>query len=319
MKTSFLFPGQGAQTVGMGKDFADAFPACAQLFEKANRIVGYDLSSICFNGPEEKLNSTTVSQPAIFVISAVILNQLRSDPATADITPDVTAGLSMGEYTALYAAGAVSFEDALVLVQKRGKAMQEAAEESKGSMLSVIGIDEEKVHQLCLQAVVKDGFLMPVNFNCPGQIVISGDVDSCRIAADLAPQFGAIKAVILKVAGAFHTDSMTPAANLLKDALDAAEITQPSDVNIIANVDADYYNGPEYIRQGLVKQLVQPIFWQKCMEKLLADGVRNFYEIGPSRVLTGLMKRIDRKIKVINLSDVKSLNALKANASLKTK
>jgi len=319
MKTAFLFPGQGAQTVGMGQDFADAFPACAQLFEKANQIVGYDLRSICFNGPQEKLNSTTVSQPAIFVTSAVILDRLRSDPATSDIIPDVTAGLSMGEYTALYAAGAISFQDALVLVQKRGKAMQTAAEASKGSMVSVIGLDEEKVDQLCLQAVVQDGFLMPVNFNCPGQIVISGDIDSCRIAADLAPQFGAIKAVILKVAGAFHTDLMTPAANLLKNALKIAEITQPSHVKIIANIDADYYNGPEYIRQGLIKQLVQPILWQKCMEKLLADGVENFYEIGPSRVLTGLMKRIDRKIKVINISDVKSIDALKAKASVETK
>jgi len=234
MKTAFLFPGQGAQTVGMGQDFANAFPACAQLFEKANQIVGYDLSGICFNGPQEKLNSTTVSQPAIFVVSAVILDRLRSDPATADIIPDVTAGLSMGEYTALYAAGAISFQDALVLVQKRGNAMQDAAEASKGSMVSVIGLDEKKVDQLCLQAVVQDGFLVPVNFNCPGQIVISGDIDSCRIAADLAPQFGAIKAVLLKVAGAFHTDSMTPAANLLKDALKIAEITQPSNVKIIA-------------------------------------------------------------------------------------
>ncbi len=319
MKTAFLFPGQGAQTVGMGQDFADAFPACAQLFEKANEIVGYDLRSICFNGPEEKLNSTTVSQPAIFVTSAVILDRLRSDAATADIIPDVTAGLSMGEYTALYAAGAISFQDALVLVQKRGNAMQAAAEASKGSMVSVIGLDEEKVNQLCLQAVVQHGILVPVNFNCPGQIVISGDIDSCRIAADLAPQFGAIKAVILKVAGAFHTDLMTPAANLLKDALETAEITQPSDVKIIANIDADYYNGPEYIRQGLIKQLVQPILWQKCMEKLLADGVEKFYEIGPSRVLTGLMKRIDRKIKVINISDVKSIDALKAKASVETK
>jgi len=319
MKTAFLFPGQGAQTVGMGQDFADAFPACAQLFEKANQIVGYDLRSICFNGPQEKLNSTTVSQPAIFVTSAVILDRLRFDPETSDIIPDVTAGLSMGEYTALYAAGAISFQDALVLVHKRGNAMQTAAEASKGAMVSVIGLDKEKVDQLCLQAVVQNGFLAPVNFNCPGQIVISGDIDSCKIAADLAPQFGAIKAVLLKVAGAFHTDLMTPAANLLKNALKIAEITQPSHVKIIANIDADYYNGPEYIRQGLIKQLVQPILWQKCMEKLLADGVENFYEIGPSRVLTGLMKRIDRKIKVINISDVKSIDALKIKTSVETK
>jgi [acyl-carrier-protein] S-malonyltransferase len=311
MKTAFLFPGQGAQSVGMGKDITQAYPSCAQLFEKANEIVGYDLRQICFDGPEEKLNSTTVSQPAIFVLSAAILDILRSEPATSDIEPDVTAGLSLGEYTALYAAGAISFEDALVLVQKRGNLMQAAADASNGGMVSVLGLDEDKVSLLCKEAA-SDGLLTAVNFNCPGQIVISGDMDACSKAAQLAKKYGAIKAVVLKVAGAFHTSMMQPAADALKEALDDCDISKELSVKVIANIDTQYYTSADHIRSGLVKQLVQPLLWQKCMVKLLDEGVDNFYEIGPGRVLTGLMKRINRKTKVINVSDLGSIQKLQA-------
>ncbi|MBN1456244.1 MAG: ACP S-malonyltransferase [Sedimentisphaerales bacterium] len=311
MKTAFLFPGQGAQSVGMGKDIAQTYPSCAHLFEKANQIVGYDLRQICFEGPEEKLNSTTISQPAIFVLSAAILDILRSEPATSEIAPDVTAGLSLGEYTALYAAGAISFEDALVLVQKRGNLMQAAADASNGSMVSILGLDEDKVSRLCKEAA-GDSLLTAVNFNCPGQIVISGDVDACNRAAELAEKYGAIKAVILKVAGAFHTSMMQPAADALKEALDACDISKELSVKVIANIDTQYYTSDDHIRTGLVKQLVQPLLWQRCMEKLLEEGVENFYEIGPGRVLTGLMKRINRKTKVINVSDLGSIQKLQA-------
>jgi len=316
MKTAFLFPGQGAQVVGMAADVAEAFSAAAGLFEKANKIVGYDLKKICFEGPAEQLNSTTVSQPAIFVTSAAILDCLRSNPPTADIKPDVTAGLSLGEYTALYAAGAISLEDALVLVQKRGKAMQAAADASEGGMVSILGLDEEKVNQLCSEAAGVD-LLVPVNFNCPGQIVISGDTDACRRAAELAQKYGAIKAVPLKVAGAFHTKMMAPAADALQEAMQRCEITAPSAVKVIANVDAAYYDTADQIRRGLVNQLVAPILWQKCMARLLDEGVESFYEIGPGRVLTGLMKRINRKTKVINVSDAESINNLQSQACVK--
>jgi len=311
MKTAFLFPGQGAQSVGMGKDIAQAYPSCAQLFEKANEIVGYDLRQLCFEGPEEKLNSTTISQPAIFVLSAAILEILRAEPATSDISPDVTAGLSLGEYTALYAAGAISFEDALVLVQKRGNLMQAAADASNGGMVSVLGLDEDKVSRLCEEAAGGD-VLTAVNFNCPGQIVISGNIDACSRAAELAEKYGAIKAVVLKVAGAFHTNMMQPAADALKEALDTCDISKELPVKVIANIDTQYYSSADHIRTGLVKQLVQPLLWQKCMEKLLDEGIENFYEIGPGRVLTGLMKRINRKIRVINLSDLGSIQKLQA-------
>jgi [acyl-carrier-protein] S-malonyltransferase len=309
MKTAFLFPGQGAQNVGMGKDVADAFPEAAEIFEKANKIVGFDLSSICFHGPAEKLNTTTISQPAIFVASAAILEVLRTHPPATDIKADVTAGLSLGEYTALYAAGVISFEDALILVQKRGQAMQAAADATEGAMVSIIGLDEAKVAQLCDEARENE-ILEAVNFNCPGQIVVSGSKTACERAEKLAEKYGAMKAIRLEVAGAFHTEMMSSAADALGEALQKTKISNPSNIKIIANINAQYYKSAEEIRQGLKRQLTNPILWQKCMERLIAEGVEKFYEIGPGRVLTGLMKRIDRKIKVVNISSAQSLNEI---------
>jgi len=309
MKTAFLFPGQGAQAVGMGADVAQAFPTAAQLFEKANEIVGFDLRRICFEGPADRLNSTTMSQPAIFVTSAALLEVLRASPATAGLQPDVTAGLSMGEYTALYAAGAISFEDGLRLVKKRGEAMQAAANTTPGGMVSIIGLEEDKVRQLCDEA--SDGELIdPVNFNCPGQIVVSGTRGACERAERLAEKHGAVKAIRLEVAGAFHTRLMFGAAEALQEALWQARISQPGSIKTIVNITAEYYTSADGIIDGLTRQLVSPILWQKCMERLLADGVEQFYEIGPGRVLTGLMKRISRKTKVTNVSDLGSLKAL---------
>ena len=309
MKTAFLFPGQGAQTVGMGADVAQAFPVAAELFQKANDIVGFDLRQMCFEGPAEALNTTTMSQPAIFAPSAAILEVLRSESATAAIVPDVTAGLSLGEYTALYAAGAISFEDGLKLVKKRGEAMQAAADATEGSMVSVMGLDAEKVRQLCDDAA-EGQVLEPVNFNCPGQIVISGDTAACERAAERAAEYGAIKAIRLEVAGAFHTSMMSSAAEALREALGQSQITRPEKPLTLANINAEYYQNAEEIAEGLAHQLTSPILWQKCMERLLADGVERFYEIGPGRVLTGLMKRIDRKTRVVNVSSAEGLKAL---------
>jgi len=309
MKTAFLFPGQGAQTVGMGADITQAFPAAAELFEKANEIVGFDLRKVCFEGPAERLNSTTMSQPAIFVTSAALLEVLKTNSGTQGIRPDVTAGLSMGEYTALYAAGVVTFKDGLRLVRKRGEAMQAAADATAGSMVSIVGLDEEKVRQLCAEAGQGE-LLEPVNFNCPGQIVVSGTRGACERAERLAEEHGAIKAVRLEVAGAFHTPMMAIAAEALGQALRQAGISPAQSVRTIANISADYYRTAEGIVEGLTRQLTSPVLWQKCMERLLADGVQEFYEIGPGRVLTGLMKRINRKTKVINISDLASVRAL---------
>jgi [acyl-carrier-protein] S-malonyltransferase len=306
MKTAFIFPGQGSQTVGMCADFVQAYPAAAAVFERASRIVGYDLKKFCLEGPADQLNSTTISQPAIFVASAAILEVLRNEPQTKHIKPDVTAGLSLGEYTALYAAGLISFDDALILVQKRGQAMQAASDATNGSMVSIIGLDEQKVRELIAEAAQGE-LLTPANFNCPGQIVISGEKSACNRALALAEKFGAAKAVPLAVAGAFHTSFMASAVDASAQVLNKIKIADPSQIKVIANLDARYYSSADQIRAGLKRQLTSPVLWQKCMEKLIADGIETFYEIGPGRVLTGLMKRINRKANIINISTVDAL------------
>jgi [acyl-carrier-protein] S-malonyltransferase len=311
MKTAFLFPGQGAQAVGMGADLVEAFPAAADVYAQANDLLGFDLARVCFEGPAETLNTTTMSQPAIFATSAALLAVMRSSAAAEDLVVDVTAGLSMGEYTALYAAGVVSFEDGLRLVTRRGEAMQAAADATDGGMVSIIGLDTEKVRRLCDEAAQGE-LLEPVNFNCPGQIVVSGTSAACARAEQRAEKHGAIKAVRLDVAGAFHTDLMSGAADGLRGALAECDISDPSDVSVIANIRADYYRNAGDIVEGLARQLTRPILWQGCMERLLADGVDRFYEIGPGRVLTGLMKRISRKTKVTNISSLNAVNALAA-------
>lgn len=293
----------------MGADIAEAFPRCADVFNQANEILGYDLKRLCFEGPEARLHSTTVSQPAIFVTSAAILSLVRSDGAA--VTPDVTAGLSLGEYTALYAAGAMTFEQTLLLVQKRGEAMQAAADATSGGMVSILGLDADKVQALCDEAA-QGQLLKGANFNCPGQIVVSGHSDACDRAVELAQQYGAMKAVKLKVAGAFHTEMMSPAADALGEALTHGEIHVPASPRTLANVDAAYYADAGHIRRGLVRQLVEPILWQACMEKLLDEGIETFYEIGPGRVLTGLMKRINRKARIVNVSDLAGIRQLQS-------
>lgn len=300
-KIAYIFPGQGAQTVGMGKDFYDAEPIAKQIFDKANEITGLDLAKICFQGPEDQLNSTVISQPAIFVTSVAILEVLKSKNA---IKPaDVTAGLSLGEYTALYAAGIISFEDGLKLVKKRAQAMQAAADVSKGSMVSIVGLEQTAVEKLCVEAA-QGQLLICANYNCPGQIVITGDIEACKRAVSLAEKYGAIKAIELKVAGAFHSEMMEPAADELKNALAQCKIGNIGNILVLSNVDAEYYKTKEQISQGLIRQLTGAVLWQKCMERLLADGVNKFYEIGPNKILTGLMRRINRKAEVINISSI---------------
>ncbi|OPZ98321.1 MAG: Malonyl CoA-acyl carrier protein transacylase [Planctomycetes bacterium ADurb.Bin412] len=319
MNTIFMFPGQGAQQVGMGRDLALQNPQIADLYRRANQIVGYDLASVCFEGPEETLNTTEISQPAIFVTSAACLAAMRGGqlaPELSGIEPDACAGLSLGEYTALYAAGVMDFEQALTLVQLRGRSMQEAANQSKGSMVSILGLEEPAVNQLC-QAVLdkkpmeengQKPMLVPVNFNCPGQIVVSGTLAACRMLAEMAESFGASKAIPLKVAGAFHTSMMDPAAEKLSQALENCRFGVFS-CPVVANVDAQWYEGVSSITPKLLAQLVSPVRWQQCVEFLLNQGAQRFIEIGPGRVLTGLVKKISRvQKKTIELITVNGMS-----------
>ncbi len=319
MNTIFMFPGQGAQQMGMGRDLAGQNPRIAELYQRANQIVGYDLASLCFEGPEETLNTTEISQPAIFVTSAACLAALRSGqlaPELSSLSPDACAGLSLGEYTALYAAGVMDFEQALALVQLRGRSMQEAADQSKGSMVSILGLEEPAVNQLCQAVLAKNPLevnsqkplLIPVNFNCPGQIVVSGTLQACQMLAEMAESFGASKAIPLKVAGAFHTSMMDPAAQKLGQALRNCRFGDFA-CPVIANVDAKLYEGVDSITPKLLAQLVSPVRWQQCIEFLFQQGAQRFVEIGPSRVLTGLVKKISRAHKkTIDIVTVNGMN-----------
>ena len=298
-KVAFLFSGQGAQSVGMRKELCEQVPAAADLFSRASQILGYNLAEVCFSGPAERLNSTIVSQPAIYVSAMAALEALKMENPGVVEQCSAAAGLSLGEYTALAFAGALSFEDGLRLLQKRGEAMQKASDMSEGGMVSVLGLDTEKVEEIC-DAVRQGDVLRPANYLCPGNLVVSGSAAACTRAAEAARQAGAIKVVPLKVAGAFHTELMAPAAGDLARALETAEIREPR-IPVYSNVDAAPHSDPAEIRKILLRQLTSPVRWEESMRALLAEGVEEFLESGPGRVLRGLMKRIDRKKKYLGM------------------
>lgn len=302
--TAFIFPGQGAQSVGMGRDIADASPAAAEVFRRADDVLGFKLSEICFQGPESELTRTDVQQPAIFATSVAIWEALRDRGAAMESVASATAGLSLGEYTALYAAGSLTFEDGLRLVRRRGELMQEAATAVRSGMVSIIGGDEKSVEALCADAAEGE-VLVPANFNCPGQIVISGAMGACERAVERASAHG-VKGVMLKVAGAFHSPLMAPAAEKLADVLAEVRVSQPR-VPVIANVDAAPHAAPDAIRATLCRQVTQAVRWQQSIERLIRDGFDRFVEIGPGRVLTGLMRKIDRKASAVNISTANDL------------
>ncbi|MCR5359096.1 MAG: ACP S-malonyltransferase [Thermoguttaceae bacterium] len=294
-KTAFLFSGQGAQAVGMGKSLCDAVPAASQLYARASEILGYDLADLCFNGPAEKLNTTAVCQPAIYVTSLAAFEAFKVSAPEQAAVAEAAAGLSLGEYTALAFAGALSFEDGLRLLQKRGEAMQRASDASAGGMVSVLGLENEKVESLCDQAREND-VLLPANYLCPGNVVVSGSAAACARVAALAEEAGAMKVVPLTVAGAFHTPLMGSAADILAEALAAAEFRTPR-IPVYSNVDAQTHTDPAEIRRILLKQLTSPVLWETSVRAMLDAGFDTFYESGPGHVLRGLMKRINRKIK----------------------
>lgn len=298
-KAAFLFPGQGAQTLGMGRQLCATLPAAQQLFDEAAQILGYDLLAVCTNGPAEKLNSTVISQPAIFVASLAALESFRAHDAAAETTCVATAGLSLGEYTALVFAGALSFADGLRLVQKRGEAMQAAADATPSAMVSMIGLEPPQVEELCAQARAV-GLIQVANLLGPRNIVVSGVKAACEAIERLAAEVAGVRTVRLAVAGAFHTDLMKPADQVLSQAL-ANMPLQPPRIPVWSNVDGQPHTAPEEIRALLVRQVLQPVLWEQTMRNLLAAGVTRFYEIGPGRVLVGLLKRIHRQVDCQNV------------------
>ena len=292
----------------MMADLAEASSAARAVFAAADEQLGYALSEICFRGPAERLDATDIAQPAMFVCSAAAAAAMKEALGENAPVATMAAGLSLGEYTALHAAGAIDFCSALDLVAKRGRFMQAAAEAHPSGMVSVIGLDEQKVVELCA-AAAEGAVLTPANFNCPGQIVISGDAEACRRATELAKDFGAKGAVPLKVAGAFHSEFMAPAAEKLAQVIADVEIRTPN-MPVIANVDAEPHGQAESIKEKLVRQMTSPIRWEQSVRRMLDEGAEQFYEIGPGKVLAGLMRRIDRRVKVVSINSADALAKL---------
>lgn len=283
-RTALVFPGQGSQYVGMAKDWYDSSTEAKKMFGQANEILGFDIAKICFEGPEGELRQTSVTQPAIFLHSAVAFSLSAKGERF-----EAAAGHSLGEYSALYAAGALDFEHALMLVGLRGRLMQNAGNVRPGTMAAVVGLDEKNVEEACREASVS-GIAQPANYNSPGQIVISGDVEVVRTAMELAKRRGAKIVKELVVSGAFHSPLMEAAKEELKKAIDAAPIRDAA-VPVYANVTARPVRSAGEIRNALVLQLTNPVRWQESVTNMSADGITKFVEIGPGKVLQGLIKR----------------------------
>ena len=306
-KTALLFAGQGAQVVGMGRDLADKYPSARALFDQANETLGYDLTQICFEGPEDALTQTENAQPGIFLVSWVALELLKEQ--VPDLVFEATAGLSLGEFTALTAAGAMSFEDGLKVVRQRGQFMQEACDATEGGMAAVIGLDEATTREVCTSADVE-----LANLNCPGQLVISGASAGIEKACELAKEKGAKRALPLTVAGAYHSRLMESASTELESVLREVELNLPM-VPVISNVTAKPHATAGEILQRLVEQVTSSVLWETSIRYLVEQGFTRFIELGPGNALTGFMRRIDRDLEVYNISDCESLektvNALK--------
>jgi [acyl-carrier-protein] S-malonyltransferase len=287
---AFVFPGQGAQFVGMGKDLYESNPLAKELFEKANDILGYRITDIMFDGTDEDLKQTKVTQPAVFlhsVISAICMGD--------EFKPDMTAGHSLGEFSALVAAGALSFEDGLRLVYARAMAMQKACDAAPSTMAAIIGLPDEKVVEVCQTVSTDDSVVVAANFNCPGQIVISGNVEAVKLACEKMKEAGAKRALPLNVGGAFHSPLMQPAKEELQKAIEQTEVKAPK-CPVYQNVDALPHTDPEEIKANLIAQLTSSVRWTESVKHMIADGADDFTECGPGKALQGMIGRIDKTV-----------------------
>src|SRR5436190_8217310 len=298
-KTALMFAGQGAQVVGMGKDLAEAFPNARQWFDRANAALGYDLAAVCFTGPDTELTKTENAQPGIFLVSWVAFQLLKERVPALKF--EATAGLSLGEFTALAAAGVMTFDDAIRVVRQRGRFMQEACEATRGGMAAIIGLDEAPTREVCAEAGVE-----LANLNCPGQIVISGEREKIARACELAKAKGAKKALPLPVAGAYHSKLMAGAQTKLQAALAALPFQTPA-VSVISNVTARPHGSAAETQSLLVRQVTVSVRWEESMRYLIAQGFTQFIELGPGTALSGFMKRINKDARLFNVADVTSL------------
>ena len=287
---AYVFPGQGAQFAGMGKDLYDSKPLAKELFDKANDILGYSITDIMFNGTDEQLKETKITQPAVFlhsVISALCLGD--------EFTPAMVAGHSLGEFSALVAAGALSFEDGLRLVYARAMAMQKACEVAPGTMAAIVGLDDETVEKICQQVSTTSNVVVAANYNCPGQLVISGNIDAVNQACELLKEAGAKRALPLKVGGAFHSPLMQPAKDELQTAIENTTFAEPK-CPVYQNVDGQPHTAPEEIKKNLIAQLTSSVRWTSSVQNMIKDGANDFTECGPGKALQGMIGRIDKDV-----------------------
>ncbi|MDK2975934.1 MAG: [acyl-carrier-protein] S-malonyltransferase [Candidatus Marinimicrobia bacterium] len=296
LKTALVFPGQASQVVGMGRDVYQAFPLAKKMFDTANEIVGYDLANKCFNGPLSDLTQTRITQPAIYTVSSVLFALLKK----MNFPYFAAAGHSLGEYSALYAAGVFSFEDGLRLVNVRGNAMQIAGEQNPGAMAAILKLEREKVEEAC-QRAAEYGQVQIANINSPGQIVISGDVEAVQTAMKIAKELGATRAIQLDVSGAFHSHLMAPAKDELEKMIVDIPFHSPN-IPVYCNVNGQIADTPDQIRQNLIDQIVKPVLFVDQINQMIADGFVRFIEVGPGKVLQGLIHRINPDVEVKGVS-----------------
>ncbi|MDQ0287226.1 [acyl-carrier-protein] S-malonyltransferase [Desulfofundulus luciae] len=306
MKLAFIFPGQGSQYVGMGRQMYECFPAARRTFEEADASLGFTLSRLCFEGPAEELQHTVNAQPAILTVSVACLRVLQEK----GVVPDVAAGHSLGEYSALVAAGAITFADAVKIVRKRGQFMQEAVPLGAGGMMAVLGLDVPTVQEICRRAS-DAGLVEAVNLNCPGQVVIAGETQALERACGLAKEAGARRCVPLAVSAPFHSSLMLPAGEKLARELEQVAMADPR-FPVVANVTADYVTSKEEVKRLLVQQVYSPVRWEESMRRLIAGGVQAFIEVGPGTVLCGLLRKINRQVNCWSVQDPESLEKVLA-------